>query len=108
METVSFDEFKKLDLRIGKIVAIENHPKADKLYVMQVDVGGEVKQSVAGLKPYLTPEQLINKTVAIVANLQPAMLRGIESQVMILAASAGNEVIPLAIEKPIPAGSKIS
>lgn len=108
MDTVTFEEFKKLDLRIGKIVAIENHPKADKLYVIKIDIGGELKQSVAGLKPYLTPEQLINKTVAVVANLQPANLRGMESQVMLLAAAADNEVVLLTTEKPIPTGSKIS
>jgi methionyl-tRNA synthetase len=108
MDLVTIDEFRKLDLRVGKIISVENHPQADKLYIIKIDIGNEVKQSVAGLKPYLTPEQLINKTVAVVANLQPAMLRGMESQVMILAASAGNEVIPLTTEKPAPAGSKIS
>jgi methionyl-tRNA synthetase len=108
MDMITFDEFKKLDLRIGKIVAVENHPNADKLYLIKIDIGGEIRQSVAGLRPYRTPEQLINKTVAVVANLQPAMLRGMESQVMILAASTGTEVIPLTVEEPIPAGSKIS
>jgi len=108
MDLVTFDEFKKLDLRIGKVISVENHPQADKLYIIKIDVGTEVKQSVAGLKPYFTPEQLINKTVAVVANLQPAMLRGMESQVMMLAASAGSEVVLLTPEKPIPAGSKIS
>ena len=106
--SVTFEDFKKLDLRIGKIISVENHPNADKLYVMKVDIGGEVRQSVAGLKPYLKPEELLNKSVAVVANLQPAMLRGLESQAMLLAATAGNEVVLLRPEKEIPPGSKIS
>lgn len=105
---ITFEDFQKMDLRIGKIISVENHPSADKLYVMKIEVGREVKQSVAGLKPYLKPEQLLDKYVAVVTNLQPAKLRGIESQVMVLAASAGAEVIPLIPEKPVPTGSKIS
>ncbi|MBI4712112.1 MAG: hypothetical protein HY762_02220 [Planctomycetes bacterium] len=105
---VTFEEFKKLDLRIGKILLVENHPNADKLYVLKIDIGGEVKQSVAGLRPYLTPEQLLNKTVAVVANLEPAVLRGMESQVMILATHSGPDVIPLVPEKTADPGSKIS
>lgn len=106
---ISFEEFKKLDLRIAKIISVENHPNADKLYVMKIDIGGgEVKQSVAGLRPYLKPEQLLNRLVAVVANLQPGVLRGVESQVMILAVTAGKEVLLLLPEKDVPTGSKIS
>jgi methionyl-tRNA synthetase len=105
---ITFAEFKNLDLRVGKVIAVENHPNADKLYVLKIDIGGEIRQSCAGLKPYLTPEQLINKTVAVVANLEPAVLRGVESQVMILAASTGTEVVPVVPEKEVPPGSKIS
>lgn len=105
---ITFAEFKNLDLRVGKVIAVENHPNADKLYVLKIDVGGEIKQSCAGLKPYLTPEQLIDKTVAVVANLEPAVLRGVESQVMILAASTGSEVVPVVPEKVVPPGSRIS
>lgn len=106
---ITFEEFKKLDLRIGKVLSVENHPNADKLYILKIDIGGgEVKQSVAGLRPYLTPEQLLNKTVAVVANLEPAVLRGMESQVMILATHSGPDVIPLVPEKAAEPGSKIS
>jgi len=58
---ISFDEFKKLDLRIGKVLSVEEHPNADKLYVLKVDIGGETRQCVAGLKPYLKPEELYLK-----------------------------------------------
>jgi len=112
---VSFDDFKKLDLRIGKILSVENHPNADKLYVLKIDIGGgEVKQSVAGLRPYLTPEQLINRSVSIIANLEPVMLRGVESQVMIMVVTdlapdtAPKSLHLLVPEKEVPVGSKIS
>lgn len=108
--TVTFDEFKKLDLRIGKVIQVDLHPDADRLYVVKVDIGsGETKQSVAGLKPYLTPEQLLNKTVIVLTNLQPAKLRGVESQVMLLVATTEDKKVVLLVpETDIPAGSKIS
>ncbi|MFA5794375.1 MAG: hypothetical protein WC980_04830 [Candidatus Brocadiia bacterium] len=105
---ITFEEFKKLELRTGKIISVENHPNADKLYLIKIDIGGEIKQSCAGLKPYLTPEQLLNKTVAVVTNLEPVILRGIESQAMILAASTGTEVVPLVPDKLVPPGCRIS
>jgi methionyl-tRNA synthetase len=112
---VSFEDFKKLDLRIGKVLSVENHPNADKLYVLKIDIGGgEIKQSVAGLRPYLTPEQLLNRSVAIMANLEPGILRGVESQVMILAVTdlvtdpTAKKVLLLVPEKEVPTGSRIS
>ena len=104
---ISFEEFKKLDLRIGKIVAVENHPNADKLYLLKIDIGEEVKQSVAGLKSYFSPEQLINKSVVVVANLQPSILRGVESQAMLLAITAGKEVVLLVPEKEVSPGARV-
>ena len=110
----SFEDFKKLDLRIGKVLSVENHPNADKLFIIKIDIGGEIKQSVAGLKPYFQPEQLLNKQVPVVANLEPAILRGVESQVMImvvtdLAPETTPKTLHLLIpEKEVPVGSKIS
>ncbi len=77
--------FSKLDLRVAKIVAVNNHPKADKLYVLSVECP-EKRTIVAGLKMHLTPDQLLNKSVLIVANLEPADLRGVKSEGMVLAA----------------------
>lgn len=104
---IAFTEFKKVDLRVGKILSVETHPNAEKLYVMKIDIGGEVKQSIAGLKDYYTPEQLSGKTVVVVANLEPAKLRGVESEVMLLAAQHNNEVVILIPEKEVPAGAKV-
>jgi len=84
--------FSRLLLKVGKILSVENHPQADKLYVLKVDLGGEQRQLVAGIKAYYTPEQLLGKKIVIVANLKPAKLRGVESQGMILAAESQGTV----------------
>lgn len=105
---VTIDEFAKIQLRLAVVKSVENHPKADKLYVVKLDAGelGE-RQVVAGLKAYYKPEELVGKTVAFVANLQPAMLRGVESQGMILAGDDGTTVAVLEPQRPLPAGAKI-
>jgi methionyl-tRNA synthetase len=105
---VSFDEFGRIQLRLATIKSVEPHPNADKLYVLKLDVGalGE-RQVVAGLKAYYQPDELVGKTVAFVANLKPAKLRGIESQGMILAADHDGSVAVLTPQRPLPAGSTI-
>jgi methionine--tRNA ligase beta chain len=106
---VSFGDFKKMDLRIAKILSAEDHPNANKLIVMKVDIGGgETRQIVAGLKPHYAAASLAGKSVAMICNLQPAMLRGVESQGMLLAASGAETVVLLTLEKDLPPGSKIS
>lgn len=104
---ISFQEFQKLQLVIGRITSVENHPDADKLYVLKIDIGGETRQSVAGLKPYYRPEELTGRLVAVVANLEPARLRGVESQAMLLAAVEGSKVVFLTPEKEIGVGAAV-
>ena len=106
--TVSFAEFKKLDLRVAKIVAVENHPKADKLYVLKVSLGDSERQIVAGVKPFYTPEQLLGKCVVVVTNIEPAMLRGVQSQGMMLAANDGGRVLFVQPEREATPGSRVS
>ncbi len=105
---VSFDEFLKVQLRIATIKSVEEHPKADKLYVLKLDVGdlGE-RQVVAGLKAYYEPQDLEGQTVAFVANLAPAKLRGVESQGMILAADHDGVVSVLNPHRAMPPGATI-
>uniref|UniRef100_UPI00262038ED methionine--tRNA ligase subunit beta n=1 Tax=Thermococcus sp. TaxID=35749 RepID=UPI00262038ED len=107
MTYVSFDDFARLDLRVGKIIEVKDHPNADKLYVVKVDLGDEVRTLVAGLKKYYKPEELLNKTVVIVANLQPKKLRGIESQGMLLAADDGENVALLMPDKEVKLGAGV-
>ncbi|MBW2996831.1 class I tRNA ligase family protein, partial [Candidatus Woesearchaeota archaeon] len=88
------DEFP-LDLRVAKVEKVEDHPDAGKLYVVQVDLGTEKRQLVAGLKAYIPRENIIGKHIIVVCNLKPAKLRGIESNGMLLAADDGNKVVLL-------------
>ena len=86
METVNFDEWKKLDLRVGEIKEVDNHPNADKLLVMKVDIGEKIINLVAGIKNYYEKDELIGKKVIVFTNLEPVVLRGIKSEGMVLAA----------------------
>lgn len=107
-DLVTIDDFAKLQLRIGIITSAEDHPKADKLFVLKVDAGdlGE-RQIVAGLKGHYEASDLAGQTVAFVANLKPVKLRGVESQGMILAADNGDLVSTLNPNRQLPAGSTI-
>ncbi len=104
---ITIDEFGKVELRVATITAAELHPKADKLLVLKIDLGTEERQLVAGIRGHYTPEELVGKQIVVVANLQPAMLRGVESQGMLLAASDGEHVIVLSPEKPIATGARV-
>ena len=86
-EKIPYSDFEKLDLKVGKILEVEDHPKADKLYVLKVDLSEEKpRQILAGLKPYYKKEYLLNKKAIFIANLEPRIIRGLESNGMILAA----------------------
>lgn len=85
-ETINIDDFDKVKIRAGKVLACENHPDADKLLVFQVDFGNEKRQIVSGIKKHYKAEDLIGKTVIAVTNLEPVKLRGVESNGMILSA----------------------
>ena len=107
--TITIDDFKKITLKVGKVLEASAHTNANKLLVLKVDIGGgEVRQVVSGIKQWYAPEQLVGKSVVLVANLQPAQLRGVESQGMVLAATSGDQVILLSPEKEAAAGSKVS
>ena len=107
-EEISFAEFQKLDLRIGKITEAAPIPNSKKLIKIIVDFGSEKRQAVAGLLKYYTPEELVGKKCVFLLNLQRRVLAGVESQCMILAAedSEGN-ISVLVPEKDIVEGSKI-
>jgi len=91
----TYEEFKKLEFKVAKIKDVVEHPNADKLYVITVDLGDKTKQVVAGIRNSYKKEDLVGRQVVVVDNLDPAMLRGVESQGMILAASddAGISVV---------------
>ncbi len=107
---ILFDDFLKLNLRVGTIMQAELHPQADKLLVLQVDLGTEKRQLVAGIRGHYDPAALVGKQIIVVANLAPRMMRGVESQGMLLAATSPDQaqVILLTTERPIAAGSRVS
>ena len=104
---IDIDYFTKLDLRIGKIVKAERIKKSKKLLKLEIDIGDEIRQVVAGIAENHEPESLIGKLVPILVNLKPAKLMGIESQGMILAVDVDGKAILLHPEKEVPIGSKI-
>ena len=107
-DIVSFEEFKKLDLRIGTIVKAEEIEGADKLWKLTIDLGSEERTICAGVKEHYKPEELEGKEVPVVANLAPRMLKGVPSQGMVLmAAPEGGAPILLTPEKDVPRGTII-
>lgn len=108
--SIRYDDFAKLDIRVAKILNVKPHPNADKLLLLEMDLGFEKRTLVAGLKEYYKPEQLIGKKVIVLVNLEGKELRGVMSKGMILAAvSSDRKIITiLQPEKDIPVGSKIS
>ena len=100
-------DFLKLDLRVGLIKSVEDHPNADKLYKLKVDVGSKEITLVAGLKKYYKPEELLGKRIIVVYNLQPKKFRGVVSQGMLLAADDGENVGILTPLRKVPPGTKV-
>ncbi len=108
MDYIKFDDFAKLDLRVAKIISAEKVEKADKLLKLSIQVGEEIRTLVAGIAEYYSPEEVIGKSIVIVANLEPRKLRGIESQGMLLAAtSQENGLVLITTDKEIETNSKV-
>lgn len=107
-ETVSFEEFSKMDLRVGKIIKAERVAGSKNLIRMFIDIGeGENRQAVAGIAQHYSPQEIEGKQVAVIANLKPKRIFGMESNVMILAAEDENTVSILLSDRPVNVGSKI-
>ena len=104
---ISFEEFKKLSIKIARIKEIADHPNADRLYVIKVDIGGEEREVVAGIKKAYKKEELEGKLVAVVENLEPATIRGVESKGMILAAHDGDTLAVISPDREVSPGSTI-
>jgi len=101
----TIEDFRKLELRVARIKEVNDHPDADKLYVIILDLGDRTKQVVAGIKNFYQKEDLIGKEVVVVDNLDPAMLRGVESQGMILAASDEAGIVIVSPGREVKLGS---
>jgi len=107
-QIVSFEDFSKMDLRIGKITKAESVPQSRNLIKLIIDIGGgELRRAVAGISQHYSPQELEGKQVAVIANLQPKRMFGLESNVMILAAEDEKTVSMLMPDRPVKVGSKI-
>lgn len=103
----SYEDFQKLDIKVAEIENVAPHPNADRLYVLSLKVGEVRKQIVAGIRAHYTEEELKGKKIVIIDNLEPAVIRGVESQGMLLAASDGTMLTLVVPERPITDGAKV-
>ncbi len=107
VELIEITDFTKVSLKTAKILAAEPVPDADKLLKLQIEIGAEKRQIVSGIAKFYTPEQLVGRTVVVVANLKPVVLRGVESQGMLLAAKAGKELRLVTLDGDLPSGAGV-
>jgi len=104
---IKFEDFQKIDLRVGKILEAQKIEGSEKLLKLIVDLGNEKRQLVAGIAKYYEPENLIGKEIVVVTNLEPKKIMGVESQGMLLAADVNGEPVILIPEKEVPPGTII-
>ncbi len=105
---ISIEDFAKIDLRVGTIVEAERVPGAKKILKLTIDIGDRQVTTASGIAEHYQPDELVGRRIVVVANLQPAVIRGIESQAMILAASQeGHKIILVAPADDIPNGAKV-
>ncbi|HOP32858.1 MAG TPA: methionine--tRNA ligase [Candidatus Hydrothermia bacterium] len=107
MDYVSYEEFMKMDIRIGEIVAVEEIPGTDKLYKLEVDLGDHIATLVAGIKSAYSKEELLHRKVPVLVNLEPRVLRGVTSNGMILACDVNGKPVLLSPDSNVPPGSKV-
>ncbi len=103
---ITIDDFSKVELKVAEILSVEDIEGADKLYKLEIDLGDEQRQLVAGIKSAYEKEDLVGKQIIVIVNLEPAKLRGVESQGMLLAADGEVPVI-LTPEQKVPNGTRI-
>ena len=106
-EMIEISDFTKVSLKTARVLAAETVPDADKLLKLQVEIAGEPRQIVAGIAKFYTPEQMVGRTIIVVANLKPAVLRGVESQGMLLAAKTGKELRLVTVDGDIASGASV-
>jgi len=108
MDMVTYEEFRKMDLRVAQIIEAERVAGATKILKLKIDIGTEQRQMVAGVAETYAPEDLVGKKLIVIVNLQPAVIRGIESQAMLLAAiTADNKALIPFFDRDIPAGALV-
>jgi methionyl-tRNA synthetase len=104
---ITIEQFQTVELRVATVLEVAPHPNADRLLVLQVDLGTERRQIVAGIRAHYDPATLVGTQVVVVANLAPAILRGVESHGMLLAASGDGKLAVVRPAEPVPAGAVV-
>lgn len=105
---ITIEDFKRMELRVGEITAASIHPQADRLLVLKVRIGDSERTVVAGIRAHYNESELVGKKVVVVANLEPATIRGVTSEGMLLAASTDSLLTLVVPEREIASGAKIS
>ena len=105
---ITIDDFAKVQMKVAAVESAERLEGSDKLLILKLDAGGEKRQVVSGIAKQYSPEEMIGKKVILITNLQSAVLRGVTSEGMILAATKGKKLVLLTVDGDIPAGAKIS
>jgi methionine--tRNA ligase beta chain len=105
---VTFDEFRKIDLRVAKVLEASRVPNSARLLKLKLDVGGVEKQCIAGIGAKYDPDLLKDKLIVVVMNMKPRSLMGLVSEVMLLAAGDGEEISALTLDRPLNAGAKVT
>jgi methionyl-tRNA synthetase len=106
-DTITIDDFFKVELRVAQVLSAEPVPNTDKLLRLEVDLGHDKRQLVAGVALAYEPEALVGKKIIVVANLRPARIRGVESRGMLLAADASGEPIVATFDRDVPLGTRV-
>lgn len=104
---LSFQDFQKLDIRIAKILEVNDHPRADKLWLLKIDTGDKKKQIVAGIRNFYKKEDLIGRQIVVIDNLEPVIIRGEASEGMLLAAQGAQSISILVPDRAVKEGSKV-
>ena len=104
---ITLDDFKKIELKVAKVLSAENIEGSQKLLKLQVDLGSEQRQILSGIAKYYSPADLVGRQIVIITNLEPSQMMGLESQGMVLAAGDGEVISLLVPDKDIPAGTPI-
>ena len=104
---LTYDDFRKVEIKTARILEVNDHPSADRLYIIKIDLGAETRQIVAGIKKFYTPQELIGKNIVVLTNIEPATIRGIESNGMLLAASDSDRLAVLTLDRDLPPGLSI-
>ena len=103
----TIEQFKELEFKVARVAEAKKHPNADRLLILSVEIGAEKKEIVSGIALHYQPEQLVGKLVVVVNNLEPAVIRGVASQGMVLAAQDGEVLTLVSPEKPVASGATV-